>query len=119
MTWTDLKKCYVQRKKTGTKEYLLYGSIFMNFKNRDDSAIVILVADSRGGACIPLSLPRRQTGEVPKGNSEIRMLYIIIGMVVIVLKIHQIAHIKIYALYGIHLPYINYFNIQQKANEVR
>lgn len=49
--------------------------------------------------------------------SEMRMLYIIIGVVVIVLKIHQAAHIKIYALYGIYLPYINYFNIQQKANE--
>lgn len=57
MTWLDLKKYYVQRKKTDTKEYLLYGSIFMKFKNRDDSAVVdiILVADSGGGTCIPLS----------------------------------------------------------------
>lgn len=44
-------------KKTDTKEYLLYGSIFMKLKNRDDSTVVaiILVADSGRGTCIPLS----------------------------------------------------------------
>lgn len=119
MTWMDLKKYYVQRKKTDTKEYLLYGSIFMKFKNRDDSTVVdiILVADSGGGTCIPLSLPQIDWRGTEGKFSEMRMLYIIIGVVVIVLKIHQAAHIKIYVLYGIYLPYINYFNIQQKANE--
>ena len=77
----------------------------MNFKNRDDSAIVdiILVADFRGGACIPLSLPQIDWRGAEGKFSEMRMLHVIIGVVVIVLKIHQTAHIKMYALYGIYL----------------
>ena len=115
----EYQKYYAQRKKPDTKEYLLYGSVFMNFKNREDSAAVdiILVADSRGGTCIPLSPPWIDWRGTEGKFSVMRRLYIIIGVVVIVLKIHQTVHIKICAFYVIYLPYINCFTIQQKANE--
>lgn len=114
----ESQKYYAQRKKPDRKEYLLYGSVFMNFKNREDSAAVdILVADSRGGTCILLSPPWIDWRGTERKFSVMRMLYIIIGVVVIVLKIHETVHIKICVSYVIYLPYINCFNIQQKANE--
>lgn len=49
---------------------------------------IILVADSRGGACIPLSLPQTDWRGIEGKFSEMRMLNIIIRVVVIALKIH-------------------------------